>query len=398
MQTKRDCRRPWRLQAFQGILTRALSQVRTGGGPGPPAAHNQGFRYHHSHPRAHWYCEGVSSIVQPLDHFPMTRARTTSHRSTGLSILALQLFLLGVAAAEADVAVDVPDEFGLGERLALVAWLTDHHVAIVNPNDVPALRRIYVAKAHPDLIPKPESASIDQQRADLAAELYRKFGRNPPPGASVEDITALIASLTEHENEVMASDQAIAHANALANPRTSAPPPAPAAAPTRPAAPATPPAGAPAPKDNSRAAVGLAIGKPFPELSGRSIDGSSISLTDWKGKVVLVDAWATWCGPCMKEMPNVIAAYRAYHPLGLEILGISMDHDLAKLRAGLALHHIEWPQIMESFDAKGPLAAKLVITYIPTNFLIDANGTIIGIDLRGAALPAALEKLFGKVP
>jgi thiol-disulfide isomerase/thioredoxin len=311
-----------------------------------------------------------------------------------LSILALQLLLLGAAGADADIAVDVPDEFGLGERLALVAWLTDHHVAIADPNDVPALRRTYIAKAHPDLIPKPESASREQQRADLAAELYRKFGRNPPADASLEDITALIASLTAHENEMIASDQAIAHANAVAHPRTSTPPAsAPAPPPAAPLRPAQP-----SPKDNGRAAAGLAIGKPFPELTGKSIDNSAFSLSDWKGKVVLVDAWATWCGPCMREMPNVIAAYHAFHPLGLEILGISMDQDVAKLRAGLALHHIAWPQIMEPFEAKGPLAARLVITYIPTNFLIDANGVIAGIDLRGEALPAALEKLLGKPP
>jgi thiol-disulfide isomerase/thioredoxin len=328
----------------------------------------------------------------------MARARTLSLLSAGLSLVALQLFLLGTWAADADTPADVPDEFGLGERLALVAWFNDHHVAVADPNDVPAMRRLYVARAHPDLIRKPESASEEQQRADLAAELYRKFGRNPPTGASAEDITALIATLTEHENEVVANDQAIAHANALAHPHTSPPPTGPSTAGT--AAPARPAATAPAdPTAGKDKAVKIAVGMPFPEISGKCIDNSLFSSTDWKGKVVLVDAWATWCHPCMKEMPNVIAAYKAFHPLGLEMLGLSRDSDVTRLHEQMSLMRIQWPMVMEPViqnGTAGPMTAKLGITYIPANFLIDANGVVIARDLRGPALPAALEKIFGK--
>ncbi len=115
---------------------------------------------------------------------------------------------------------DVPDEFGLGERLALVAWLTDRHVAIADPNDVPALRRNYTALAHPAQTTAADSAKREQQRADLAADLYRKFGRNPPVGASVDEISALITSLTDHANQANAKDQALAQGGAPAQSRT----------------------------------------------------------------------------------------------------------------------------------------------------------------------------------
>jgi thiol-disulfide isomerase/thioredoxin len=332
------------------------------------------------------------SALPPPDLVHMARARLLSHLSIGLSILSLQLFVLGAMAADADAPVDVPDEFGLGERLALVAWLNDHRVIIADPNDIPALRRVYLAKAHPDVIAKPESASQEQERADLAAELYRKFGRNPPPGASVDDITALIASLTEHENELVAHDQEIAHANALANPRSSPPPPTAAQPAAKPAA--TPGAGSP--KGKSRAAAGIIVGKPFPPLTGTCIDGSVFTLSDLKGKVVMVDAWASWCHPCMKEMPNVIAAYTAFHPLGLEIIGISLDHERTKLHQAMDAHRISWPQIIDVPEFTGPLATALVITSIPANFLIDANGILLAVDLRGPALMAELEKVLGK--
>ncbi len=324
--------------------------------------------------------------------------------SAALGLVAVQLLALGALPA-AEVVADVPDEYGLGERLALVAWLSDHHVAVADPRDVPALRRLYATKAHPDPGPPVGSTLDEQQHADLAAELYREFGRNPPAGASVADITTLIASLTAHADEVVANDQAIAQANALAHPRTAPPPASPAAQaplrPAKPAAPAMPPAAAPGSQDDAQLTTRLTVGKAIPEISGFCIDSSPFSSADWKGKVVLVDAWATSCGPCLKEMPNVIAAYRAFHPLGLEMLGVSRDSDRAKLFAEMGRLHITWPMLMEPYIPDGPtgaVTAKLGITYIPANFLIDANGVVIARDLRGPALPAALEKIFGKPP
>ncbi len=338
----------------------------------------------------------------------MAYSRPRSLLSAGLAIAAMQLFGCGAAvAADAGTAVDVPDEFGLGERLALVAWLKDHQIRVADPNDIPTLRRLYSAKAHPETATVTEDqAKQDQLRADLAAELYRRFGRNSPAGASIADITALMTSLTAHEDEVVANDQRIAHTNALAHPRSSAPA-APAPAPTGPSGPppstATAPApgtlpGVAAPQGGARLAAGIALGKPFPALSGTCIDGSQVASADWKGKIVLVDVWATWCAPCMHEMPNVITAYHDFHPLGLEIVGISMDNDALRLRAGLTVNHIEWPQIMEPFAAKGPWATTLVITSIPSNFLLDRNGVIIAMDLRGAALHDTLAKVFGQAP
>ncbi len=335
----------------------------------------------------------------------MAGVRTISLLSAGLSMVAVQLMLLGAVAAEAGTPSDVPDEFGLGERLALVSWLNDHHVAVADPNDVPTLRRTYVAKATPDLIPKPESASMEQQRADLASgavpQVRSQSARRRRPRGHRESHDCRLDRARERGGREQRDQANSAQANALAQPR-SRPPPivgAPVAPPSGIDAPAPdPPAEAPAPRDNARAAAGIAIGKPFPPLTGTCIDGSSFSLSDWKGKVVLIDAWATWCHPCRKELPNVVAAYRTFHARGLEVLGISMDSDLAKLRPVLISEHIDWPTLMEGFGTKGPLATRLVITYIPTNFLIDANAMIIGFDLRGPALQAALEKALGAAP
>jgi CubicO group peptidase (beta-lactamase class C family) len=151
--------------------------------------------------------------------------------------VALLCARLGLAiAAEADAPVAVPDEAGLGERLALVAWLHEHRIAVTDPQDLPALRRAYLAATHPAPAPAPATATPDQQRGDLAAALYRTFGVNPPPGASAADIAALIASLEARASAVR--DQAAAAAAAQADAQAAAgrrP-----AAPVRPAADGTP--------------------------------------------------------------------------------------------------------------------------------------------------------------
>jgi CubicO group peptidase (beta-lactamase class C family) len=153
-------------------------------------------------------------------------------------------------AAEAGTPVDVPDEAGLGERLALIAWLNDHHIAVADPGDLPALRRAYLDRAHP--APIPATANVDQERGELAAELYRKFGINPPAGASVSAIAALIASLEARANAGAERDQAAAHADAGSRPRAPAQPPA-ATPPDRPTARPTP---APGPSAGSNGPAG----------------------------------------------------------------------------------------------------------------------------------------------
>ncbi|MFO0391175.1 MAG: redoxin family protein [Planctomycetota bacterium] len=123
-------------------------------------------------------------------------------------------------------------------------------------------------------------------------------------------------------------------------------------------------------------------------------DGKVIDLAAYKGKVVLVDFWATWCGPCIAELPNVIAAYDKYHAQGFEIVGISLDEDRAKLDAFVKARKITWRQ---HFDGKGwqnEAAQAWGIQSIPATFLIGADGKIVATDLRGQQLDQKLAKLL----
>jgi peroxiredoxin len=140
--------------------------------------------------------------------------------------------------------------------------------------------------------------------------------------------------------------------------------------------------------------LGIVIGKKFPDFNGTDIAGKPISLAKYKGKVVLVDFWATWCGPCVGELPNVLAAYEKHHPNGFEIVAISRDQDQALLKAFIEEKKMPWQQYFDGLDNK--IAEKYAISLIPTTFLIDGNGTLIARDLRGAELEKAVAEALAK--
>jgi len=134
--------------------------------------------------------------------------------------------------------------------------------------------------------------------------------------------------------------------------------------------------------------------KPAPPIKFRSLQGNPVILERLKGKVVLLDFWATWCGPCVSEMPAVIELYRQYQGENFEIIGISLDKKLNDLNAFIEKNNMTWPQY---FDGKGwdnRYAKILGIKSIPTTVLIDKNGIVRFFDLRGKNLISAVEDLL----
>jgi thiol-disulfide isomerase/thioredoxin len=137
---------------------------------------------------------------------------------------------------------------------------------------------------------------------------------------------------------------------------------------------------------------GLEIGNRFPEFAEQDISGAPLSLAAYRGRVTMVDFWATWCGPCKAEMPNVIATYQAYHAKGFEIIGVSLDNDLRSVAAFTQANGMAWTQFFDGQGWKNKLAVQYGVASIPMSYLLDPHGVIIGKSLRGHALAAAVAK------
>jgi len=124
-----------------------------------------------------------------------------------------------------------------------------------------------------------------------------------------------------------------------------------------------------------------------------AMDDKDINLNQYKGKVLLIDFWATWCGPCKAELPNVIETYKKWHEAGFEVLGISLDQDKAALDAFLKSNDMPWRQ---HFDGKGwenEVAQLYGVRSIPATYLLDREGKIVKMNVRGEALKKAVAKL-----
>ncbi len=137
----------------------------------------------------------------------------------------------------------------------------------------------------------------------------------------------------------------------------------------------------------------LEIGQPFIDFTLQTVLGEDIKLSDIvsANKLTLVDFWASWCSPCRKENPNVVAAYNKYHKAGFDVLGVSVDRDDAEWMKAVRDDGLKWTQVRDADNIASDLYS---IYYIPSNFLIDQNGTIIAKGLRGEDLEAKLNELL----
>lgn len=138
------------------------------------------------------------------------------------------------------------------------------------------------------------------------------------------------------------------------------------------------------------------VGEMFIDVEMVDSQMNSHKLSEWvgKGKYVLIDFWASWCGPCRAEMPNVLENYNKYKDKGFEVVGISLDTKHDAWASGIEKLGIPFPQLSELSGWKGEYHKKYGIKAIPASLLIDPNGKIIGCDLRAAKLSSALEKIF----
>ncbi|WP_316797666.1 TlpA disulfide reductase family protein [Pedobacter frigidisoli] len=126
------------------------------------------------------------------------------------------------------------------------------------------------------------------------------------------------------------------------------------------------------------------------------IDGKPVKLSDYRGKYVLIDFWASWCAPCRRENPNLVKVYEQYKSKGFEILGVSLDKaaDKAKWIKAIADDHLTWKQVGDLKGWENEAAQAYEVKAIPMNFLIDPTGKIIAKELRGAALETKIKEIF----
>lgn len=140
----------------------------------------------------------------------------------------------------------------------------------------------------------------------------------------------------------------------------------------------------------------LSIGHVPPQFTLNDIDGKPVSLTDYKGKYLIVDFWASWCVPCRQENPNVVKLYNQYKDKGLNILGVSLDKDKAAWKGAIDADHLTWRHVSEFNGFDGPIVRRYMVEAIPANFIIGPDGTIVAKSVMGTDLEEFLNKTFNK--
>jgi len=141
---------------------------------------------------------------------------------------------------------------------------------------------------------------------------------------------------------------------------------------------------------------GTTIGYPALDFTLADVNGKNVSLSSYKGKYVLVDFWASWCGPCRKENPAVVAAYQKYKDKGFDILGVSMDDNKDKWLAAIAKDNLTWTHVSDLKGWQNAVGKMYSVSSIPFNLLLDKEGKILAKGLRGADLEAKLAEILGQ--
>ena len=140
----------------------------------------------------------------------------------------------------------------------------------------------------------------------------------------------------------------------------------------------------------------VSVGHKAPDFATTGIDGKSVKLSDYKGKYVLIDFWASWCAPCRQENPNVVKQYSIYKSKGLNILGISLDVDKPKWEQAVNQDKLTWNHASDLKNFEGPTERLYHINAIPSNFMIDPDGNIVAKNITGSDLEEFLNKTFNK--
>jgi len=149
-------------------------------------------------------------------------------------------------------------------------------------------------------------------------------------------------------------------------------------------------------KSNIDNAKNFMVGGVAPDFEQNTPDGQPMKLSDLRGKVVLVDFWASWCGPCRRENPHVVKLYDKYKSKGFEVLGVSLDRTKDKWEKAIAKDKLTWSHVSDLKGWKNKVAKQYSVTSVPHTILLDKEGRILARNLRGPDLDAKLKELFGE--